>query len=88
METKELLERLEKDLIKIEKEGAELSGGYLLIVDLQKDIRVKGKLGAKFLAGTVMELFEILKERDKYAGRKLLVMLCVQTLVECLQEKE
>lgn len=76
MKTKELLKNLEKDLIKIEKEGDKLSGKYFLILDLQENIRVNGRHNTEFLAGTVMVLFEILKEMDEDASRKLLAMLC------------
>lgn len=68
MEVKELLKRLEKDLVEAEKKGAELSGRYFLIVDSQEDINVSGRANTELLVNAVWRLFEILQKESPAAA--------------------
>lgn len=68
METKELLKSLEKELVEVEKKGFELSGEYLLIVDLQENISVKGRHSMEFLVNAVEQLFKILQDESPAAA--------------------
>ncbi|MDU2293861.1 MAG: hypothetical protein E6276_05165 [Clostridiales bacterium] len=87
METKELFERLEKELSEKDAEAGELIGGYFLIVSRQEGLQVVGKYNDKLLVNGISRLFEILVEENKELSLKLLATLCAQTLAERLQEE-
>lgn len=87
METKELLEILEKELNGKDAEAGEPTGDYILIAGRKKGLQFSGKHNTDLLTNGIWKLFEILKEKDKEVSLKLFAMLCAQTLAERLQGK-
>lgn len=87
METKELLERLEKELSEKDAEAGKLTGDYILIVARKEGLQISGKHNTDLLTNGIWKLFEILKEKDKEVSLQLVAMFCMQTLAEHLQEK-
>lgn len=81
METKELLERLEREIEAWDEEG-ELTGDYILIAGRQDGFQVSGNHNTELLVNGIARLFKILYKTNKEVSTKLLSVFCVQSLDE------
>ena len=87
METKDLLKKLEEDLVEMDRKNSELTGDYILVVERQNGVHISMERNVELLANGIGRMFEILNQLNKEASTKLLSMLCKQTLIEHLQEE-
>lgn len=87
METKDLLKKLEEDLVEMDRKNSELTGDYILVVERQNGVHISMERNVELLANGIGRMFEILNQLNKEASKKLLAMLCMQTLAEHFQEK-
>lgn len=82
MDIKDLLKKLEEDLVETDRKNSELTGDYILVVERQNSVQVSTECNAELLANGVGRMFEILNQLDKEASKKTLAMLCIQFLKE------
>lgn len=87
METKDLLKKLEEDLVEMDRKNSELTGDYILVVERQNGVHISMERNVELLANGISRMFEILNQLNKEASKKLLATLCMQTLAEHFQEK-
>lgn len=82
MDIKDLLKKLEEDLVEMDRKNSELTGDYILVVERQNGVHISMKRNVELLANGIGRMFEILNQLDKEASKKSLAMLCMQFLKE------
>jgi len=82
METKDLLKKLEEDLVEMDRKNSELTEDYILVVERQNGVHISMGRNVELLANGMGRMFEFLNQLNKEASKKLLAMLCMQFLKE------
>lgn len=82
MDIKDLLKKLEEDLVEMDRENNKLTGDYVLVVEHQNSVQISKECSVELLANGTSRMFEELNQLSREVSKKLLAGLCIQFLKE------